>query len=233
MVILRKAQKILIPLFIALSVGVFIDSCTHEPYVLPQTNRTTAAGICFERDILPVFQSNCAKSGCHDAATHEDGYELNSYANIVKKGIVPGNPAASKIWESIALKPQSSEDFMPKDGSPLTAVQLDMIKRWITAGAVDSGDCASTGCDSTVFTYSGAVAPVMQTYCIGCHSSASAPGGDLTNYAAVKQSAVDGRMIGAISHTTGFSFMPSGGNKLDDCTIAKIKKWVAAGAPNN
>lgn len=233
MLILSKVKTLIMPAAIAISAALIITSCTHDPYILPDTNRTTAAGICFERDILPIFQSNCAKSGCHDAASHEEGYVLDNYANIVRKGIVPGNAAASKIWETVAIASRSSESFMPKDGNPLTTAQLDLIKRWIVAGAVDSGDCASSGCDTTLFTYSGAVAPIMQNYCIGCHSSASAPGGDLTNYSAVRESAVNGRLIGAISHTTGFSFMPSGGDKLEDCKITQIKKWVAAGGLNN
>ncbi len=233
MLVLKKAKKILMLSLVCVAGIAIANSCTHEPYALPETKRSVAAGICFERDILPIFQSNCAKSGCHDAGSHEEGYTLNSYANIVRKGIVPGNAAASKIWETVAIAARSSESFMPKDGNPLTAVQLDLIKRWIVAGAVDSGDCSSSGCDTSLFTYSGAVAPIMETYCIGCHSSASAPGGDLTNYAAVRQSAVNGNLIGAISHSTGFSFMPSGGDKLEDCKITQIKKWVAAGGLNN
>jgi hypothetical protein len=34
-------------------------------------------------------------------------------------------------------------------------------------------------------------------------------------------------------HSPGFSPMPQNDNKLSECNIAKIKKWIATGAPNN
>src|ERR1017187_4160253 len=76
-----------------------INSCVHAPYVLPANLRTNDPNICFERDILPIFISNCTKSGCHNAQSHVGGYVLDNYQNIVSKGIVPGNYAASKLYE--------------------------------------------------------------------------------------------------------------------------------------
>ena len=208
-----------------------INSCVHPPYVMPETQRASDPGICFERDVLPIFVSNCAKSGCHDAQSREKGYVLDSYQNIMKKGIVPGNVAASKIWESVAIS-TGEEDKMPKEAPALTAAQLDIIKRWIAAGAVDSGACSSP-CDSNNFTYSGAIQPMMQLYCVGCHNSASAAGGALTDYASVKNAAVNGRLIGNISHQSGYNAMPPTGIQLSDCQVAQVKKWVDAGALNN
>lgn len=207
-----------------------INSCVHAPYVLPQNQRTYDSGICFERDVLPIFISNCAKSGCHDANSGESEYVLDNYQNITRKGIVPGNPAASKIWESITIG--SEEGKMPQGAPGLTTAQLDVIKRWITAGAVDGGACTSS-CDSNNFTYSGAIAPLMNLYCVGCHNTASAPGGSLADYVSVRNAAVNGRLIGNIRHLPGYNAMPPGGLQLSDCEVAQVTKWVAAGAPNN
>src|SRR5690349_2132712 len=33
--------------------------------------------VYFEMSILPLLKSNCAKSGCHDAITHEEGIVLD------------------------------------------------------------------------------------------------------------------------------------------------------------
>ncbi len=55
--------------------------------------------ICFERDILPIFLSNCAMSGCHDAQSREGGYVLTSYETITAKGIVPYQPNKSEIYK--------------------------------------------------------------------------------------------------------------------------------------
>jgi hypothetical protein len=221
--------------FIVVAVSVtFINSCTHAPYVMPVSQRTGDPNLCFERDVLPIFVSNCAKSGCHDGGSGSEGedYVLNSYRGIVRRGIVPGNPAASRIWQSIAMN-SFDVDHMPKDAPSLTSGQLSVIRRWIETGALDSGACAVTYCDTSNYTYSGAIAPMMQLYCIGCHSSASDPGGSLRDYNSVYAAAVNGRMIGNISHSPGYNAMPKGGIQLSDCQITQVKKWVAAGALNN
>ncbi len=113
---------------IALS-ALTIHSCVHAPYVLPESQQTGDPTICFERDILPIFQSNCAKGGCHSAAAHEEGYVLDNYEDIVRKGIVRGNPAASIIYQSLVYK--KGEKAMPQGAPALTGYQLDLIKRWI------------------------------------------------------------------------------------------------------
>ena len=225
----HKATALLFTLLI-IGAGLAINSCTHAPYVLPENMRTGDPTICFETDILPIFVSNCAKSGCHDAGAHKGGYQLDSYTNVMKKGIIPGNIAASVIWESIAIKTFNVE-FMPRGASALNSTQLDKIKRWIQTGAIDSGACNAT-CDSNNFTYSGGIAPLVQTYCTGCHSSSSAAGGSLMDYASVQNAAVNGRMLGDIQHQSGYNAMPPG-ITLSDCQVAQVRKWVAAGAPNN
>jgi hypothetical protein len=40
-------------------------------------------------------------------------------------------------------------------------------------------------------------------------------------------------MYGAITHSAGFTPMPKDAAQLSACTIAKIKKWIDDGAPNN
>ncbi len=210
----------------------FLYSCQHQAYVLPEALRTGDPTICFERDVLPIFQSNCAKGGCHDAGGARGGYVLDNYTDVVRKGIVPGNPAASKIWQSVSMH-IFGVDVMPKDAPGLSAAELDVLKRWIATGAIDSGACSTSNCDTTNFTYSGAIAPIMQTYCVGCHSSSSSTGGGLATYADVKDAAINGRLIGDVSHSAGYNAMPLGGSMLQDCQITQIKKWVAAGAPNN
>ena len=218
-------------IFLLLSAtAVLINSCVHAPYVLPVSERTGDPTICFERDVLPIFIANCTRSGCHNAQDHRSGYALDSYQDIMKKGIVPGNTAASVIWESIAIKTWNVS-HMPVDGS-INATQLDVIKRWIQTGAIDSGACNAT-CDSNNYTFSGSILPLIQLYCTGCHNSPSAAGGALTDYSTIQTAAVSGRLIGDIEHLSGYNAMPLGGAQLSDCQIAQVKKWVAAGALNN
>lgn len=214
-----------------ISAAIVLTACKHQPYVLPVSMRTGDSSICFERDILPIFISNCAKSGCHDGNGESD-YVLNSYNNIVRKGIVPGNPEASKIFTSMT---GSGEDLMPKDSPPLSAAQLGLIKQWIYSGAVNGTNCSST-CDTTNFTYSGAIKPMIDNYCLGCHSSSSAAssGGGviMDSYDRVKALGLNDSLVKAITGS-GYAIMPQGGAPLSDCQVTQVKKWVAAGAPNN
>jgi hypothetical protein len=88
-------------------------------------------------------------------------------------------------------------------------------------------------CDTISVSYSSSVAPILTNSCNGCHSSASASGGVvLDSYSQASVYALNGKLYGVVSHTRG-SPMPKGGSKIDNCSIAKIKKWAAAGAPNN
>ncbi len=227
----------------------FISSCTHQPYAKPASgdddnsstvntsqngNTTTTTtpvdtGICFERDVLPIFISNCAKSGCHDAITQAEELVLNNYSNIMSGGITAGNSGASRLYQSLA----GTNPYMPPyPNSKLTAAQQTIIQKWIDQGAINSS-CASS-CDTTTYTYAAVIKPIMTSNCIGCHNSTSASGrAILDTYAGVQAEALNGRLVGAVNGTAPNVQMPLGGNKLMSCQITQITKWVNAGAPNN
>lgn len=74
----------------------------------------------------------------------------------------------------------------------------------------------------------------MDTWCIGCHNTASPGGGfDLSTYNGVAASVANNKLLGSIKHMTGFIAMPQGGDKLQDCDINAIEKWINGGFPNN
>jgi mono/diheme cytochrome c family protein len=90
----------------------------------------------------------------------------------------------------------------------------------------------STGCDSSNATYSVQVAKIINTYCIGCHSGASASGGImLDNYNNVKAQATSGLLMNALKGN-GVPSMPPN-THLDDCKIGTIQHWIRTGMPNN
>jgi cytochrome c553 len=200
------------------------------------TTNTTDTTICFERDILPIFQSNCAKGGCHDAASHEKGYVLDSYNNIMNTGdddgIVPGSANESEIYQS--LIDGDLDDRMPLYPNPaLSTSQISLIRRWINEGAPNGTNCA-TLCDTTNITFSAGIQPMMQQNCVGCHSASLASGGvNLSTHAGVAAAARNNRLVGAMKHQSGFVAMPQGAAKLSDCKIKQVEKWVQAGALNN
>ncbi|MEO8766410.1 MAG: hypothetical protein ABI416_19075 [Ginsengibacter sp.] len=92
----------------------------------------------------------------------------------------------------------------------------------------------TSACDTTIVTYSVAVNPVITASCAGCHSGANAPLGiKLDVFADLSTVALNGRLLGALTHSPGFSPMPKNGAKLSDCNIDKISKWISLGAPDN
>jgi cytochrome c5 len=89
-------------------------------------------------------------------------------------------------------------------------------------------------CDTANITYSRSVVPVLSANCTSCHGGNTPSAGiSLDNYNGIKTVADNGKLLGAVSHTAGFSPMPKNGAKMSSCNITKIKKWIDAGALNN
>jgi mono/diheme cytochrome c family protein len=94
-------------------------------------------GISFTRDIKPLLQESCLK--CHDAKKQKGELRLDSREAMLKGGesgepaILVGNADKSVLMQHIRSK---DEDLvMPPKGDPLDAAQIDLLARWITAGA--------------------------------------------------------------------------------------------------
>jgi hypothetical protein len=81
--------------------------------------------------------------------------------------------------------------------------------------------------------YTTDIAPIIAASCSDCHSAASNVSGILLdNYDALKFYAQNGFLYGTISHSAGYRPMPDGRGKLNNCTIATIKKWIDNGTPH-
>lgn len=221
----------LVVLSLPLLLIAFSYGCKHQPAPVPIV--IADSSICFERDVLPIFISNCTQSGCHNAASHEEGFQFTDYNSIVAKDFVAGNAEATELYEKITEK-RSRKVMPPPPYSPLTQYEIAMIRTWINSGAENTTNCTTgSNCDTNVFTYSGAVAPIMQKYCLGCHAvNGNQSGIRLDNYNDLVQSAKNGAFLGAIKHDFGYKAMPQGGSMLPDCEIRQIEKWIAAGMQN-
>ena len=214
-----------------------VNACVHDPFLDPTSLNgggpvtpgcITDGKVCFESSVLPIFISSCASDGCHDAKSHEEGFVLDNYYNIVRKGIVPGKASESKLYKVLFA---SGEDRMPPNGS-MTQAQTDSIRAWINQGAKNTVDC-NCFCDQSQYTYAAIIQPILATNCIGCHKPGSLGGNiDLSTYTSVKTQAANGNLAGSITHAPGYVAMPQGG-KLSDCQIEQVMNWIGAGALNN
>jgi hypothetical protein len=214
-------------------------ACQHKNNVQPSTpggndttTNTSDTALCFERDILPIFTSNCAMSGCHDATTRAEGYQFTSYQTIVAKKFVAGNANETELYKKIT--DSDPKDILPPPpNAALSSAQIAKIYDWIQRGAPNTTGCSS-GCDTNKYTFAAAVQPILNQYCKGCHNANLASGNiKLDSHASAQVVAVSGALMGAIKHASGYTPMPQGGNKLSDCQIRIFEKWVADGAPNN
>lgn len=91
-------------------------------------------------------------------------------------------------------------------------------------------------CDTLNVTYTVSVEPILQNHCLSCHANSVAAsfGGNirLEEYADVKVQADNHKLLGAVDHENGYTPMPMGAPKLDNCKVTTIRIWVNAGAPN-
>jgi len=235
--------------FVFILMMMMLWGCKHDP-IVPAINPTSSAGngngggnggseipcdpdsTYFQNEVLPLFVSNCAKSGCHDAATHEEGFIFNSYAGIMNSGeIQAGDPTEGDIMEVIT-ETDPDKIMPPPPNDALTAAQINIIRNWISQGALNNA-CAGD-CDTTNVTFSGTVFPLLQSKCIGCHNNNTASGNvNLSTHAGAQEQALNGKLMAVVNHEAGFQPMPQGGNKLPACEIAELRIWVEDGAPNN
>lgn len=89
-------------------------------------------------------------------------------------------------------------------------------------------------CDTADVRYSTTIQPVLSSNCVSCHGGSTPSAGiKLDTYDGVSIQAANGRLWGAVSHSSNFSPMPKNANKLSACNLAKIRKWLDAGHPNN
>jgi len=222
-----------------------LSGCKHEPEeititdpiipvdTIPDTGITCNPDTAyFQNDVLPLLISGCGMSGCHDAATAQEGVVLISYQTVMNTGgIIPGNPGDSELYEKIT-EDDPDDRMPPPPMASLTTDQILLIRKWIEQGAKNNH--CDAACDTNSFAFSTSIQPLLNTNCIGCHNATLASGGvRLDNYASVKAVADNGNLFGAISHQQGYTAMPQGGAKLPECNIIQVKKWINSGSPDN
>ena len=95
----------------------------------------------YEKELLPVLKDNCIP--CHNKTTTKAGLNMETPELMLKGGdsdvgIVVGEGAKSLIFQAAAN--QWDSEMPPKNNKvgavPLTASELDLLKRWIDEGAV-------------------------------------------------------------------------------------------------
>ena len=98
----------------------------------------------FNRDIRPILSENCFR--CHGPDEHDrkggqNGLRLDTLAGAREDlggggfAIVPGHPEKSELLLRVTATDEEEVMPPPKTGKKLTARDLDLLRRWIAAGA--------------------------------------------------------------------------------------------------
>ena len=191
--------------------------------------------ICFKTEILPILNSSCALSNCHDPYSAQEDIILSSYWNVMNSDdddlVIPGDPYESELYEVITET--DPDKRMPPIGySALNQDQINKIFDWISEGALDR-DCETAGCDTSNIGFASVIWPILENNCKGCHIGAAPNGGiSIENYNDVKLIADNNHLINALYGSNGVQQMPPT-NPLSDCNIQQIEIWIAEGSLNN
>lgn len=97
-----------------------------------ETNR-----VSFAREIAPIFFRKC--QACHGPEKAKGDFRLHTYQEMRRGGesrkppVTPGDPAKSHLYELITTP--DADDRMPQKDDPLSAEQIELVRRWIEQGA--------------------------------------------------------------------------------------------------
>jgi len=102
---------------------------------LPQASYAAAPD--FSREIKPLLEQHCIK--CHGPEKQKGGLRFDTKEGAFKaaesgeKAILPGHARESRLIKLVSS--QDDTERMPSRGEPLAAAEIDLLKRWIDAGA--------------------------------------------------------------------------------------------------
>lgn len=146
--------------FIGMTVLVYKELNSQEKKVTADTSKKSAEAISFSKQIQPILTKNCATEDCHIGPKPakkldlSEGKAFKSMVNVVsreypkKKIVAPGNLELSYLYDKLTGN-QDEGDRMPSGKKALPKAQIELIKKWILAGA--QGDSLATMVkDSTV-----------------------------------------------------------------------------------
>ena len=114
----------------------------------------------------------------------------------------------------------------------MAACYNDNLSELDPSSGVSSGSCDTTD----VITYANHIVPLLKTNCgtsNSCHGRNNTSGYNLSTYAGVQASVASGKLLSSITWTGSAIRMPENASKMNDCKIATIQKWMAAGALDN
>ena len=230
------------------------ESVIVNPVLKIDTSDCEPNIVYFKQDVLPILQSNCAKSGCHNEESQKHGVILSSYESLINtvemeddddfdddfddnrkgrnrggdkfKSILNGSGDNNDRYKNKLEKMLRRNKMPPSPNKKLTDEQKNVIYKWIDQGMLNNScEVSVADCVFENMLFENDIKPILEENCTGCHG-----GPKPKNGYEFKEIALTGDIYLAITHSEGVTAMPFKGDKLSDCDIKKIKSWIDNGA---
>ena len=200
----------------------------------------------FESDILPIFQVHCL--ACHGGETRQGDLDLHTRDGLLKGGksgaaIEPGSAGESLLLEKIV------SGAMPMAGEKLSPGQIELVQRWISAGALEEGEeykAVSGRLKVKEVTGREVMVTILQVKCLSCHGRRMQEGGlDMRTRASLLKGGKSGAAIvpdkpeqSLLIQRIVAEEMPPPElqarrsiRPVTSSELEKLRQWVEAGAP--
>ena len=97
-----------------------------------------AADVDYTKHVKPILEKHCVM--CHGPDEAESGLRVDAGQLMLDGGdrgpaIVPGKSAESLLYQVLVDESEGDVTAMPLDSDPLTKTEIEIIKKWIDAGA--------------------------------------------------------------------------------------------------
>ena len=95
----------------------------------------TEVGISFNRDIRPILAKHCW--ACHgpDEESRQADLRLDDFQSATSDAIVVNEPDKSELIHRVLSRDADEVMPPPESGPPLTATQVELLRKWIASGA--------------------------------------------------------------------------------------------------
>ncbi|HAQ64541.1 MAG TPA: hypothetical protein DCR43_01585 [Bacteroidales bacterium] len=121
-------QLTLLVVLSLLTAACYRDNAEELYPQVPGSGNCDLSNVTYQATIAPVMASSC--NSCHSGATASGGVVTNTYEGLK---IIALN---GKLYGSVSHA--SGFSSMPQNGNKLSACNIDKIKTWIDAGALQN-----------------------------------------------------------------------------------------------
>ncbi len=139
----------------------------------PLPNQASEESVEFNRDVRPVLAQSCFTCHGPSEATRQADLRFDT-SDFIDRVVVPGDAEGSLLFQRLTVEGPIGRMPPVSSGRSLTADQIDLVRRWIDAGAERGSELADADVGAPVRTidYAREVRPLLAESCFNCHGPA-------------------------------------------------------------